>query len=142
MHGREIHRRPRAQRRSVGRHCFARNPRDARDAEGSPVGREHERVRSRRDVRTCLALPQATKAPTGITIPMSTFVSPDHFVLLKREAGAVALASRAQEMQGQEVGAIALALPAQAMSRNVGLIEGGGAGLNCVPDVVPDHTQA
>ena len=46
MRAREIHRCPRSECGSVGRHCFSRNSRHARDAEGRVVGREHERVRS------------------------------------------------------------------------------------------------
>ena len=43
----EIHSCPRSEGGSAGRRCLAWPSRDARDAEGSPVGREHEPVRSR-----------------------------------------------------------------------------------------------
>ena len=39
---REMHRCPRSECRSVGRHCFSHNSRDARHAEGRVAGRKHE----------------------------------------------------------------------------------------------------
>ena len=42
---RDSHRCPRSECRSGDRRCFARNSRDARNAEGRVVGCEHERVR-------------------------------------------------------------------------------------------------
>ena len=44
MHGKVIHRCPHSKCRSGGRPCFAWHLRDARDAGGSLVGHEHERV--------------------------------------------------------------------------------------------------
>ena len=81
---RQIHRCPRSERRIAGRHCFASYSRDARDAEGRVVGRQHERVRRRmtasaqRQVSAWSTLSQATKVPTAISVPISTSVSPVH----------------------------------------------------------------
>ena len=74
----------RSEWRIAGRHCFASYSRDARDAEGRVVGRQHERVRRRmtasaqRQVSAWSTLSQATKVPTAILVPISTSVSPVH----------------------------------------------------------------
>ena len=90
MRAREIHRCRRSERGSVGRHCFAWKSRNARDAEGSPVGREHESAfaggydRPKPNDRSApwSTLSQTTNVPTAISIPISPSVSPVHFVFL------------------------------------------------------------
>ena len=72
MHGREINRCPRSQCRSVGRRCFAWYSRGARDAGGSLFGREH--------------------FDTDIDVRVAS-----QPCFPERQAGVVALASRAQE---------------------------------------------
>ena len=96
--------------------CSTQNPRDARDAEahaeGSPVGCKYERVWSRMTRQTLVGAvtgDQSTDSPFDTDSDVCVTSRPFSLVL---EAGAVALASRAQTM-----------------SRNV-------------PDGVPAHTRA
>ena len=94
---------PRSECRSVGCHCSAWHPRDARDTEGSVFGREHQRVRSR---MTGQCPKTRQRLVDAVTVDQST---DRHFdtggdvrvasqrCFPEREAGAGALASRAQE---------------------------------------------
>ena len=86
-------------RRSGPRRCFARNSRDSRDAEGSLVGREHERVRRRMTGRRPTTGQRLVDVVTGDqrTADINVRVTRP-YCSLEREAGAVALASRAQAM--------------------------------------------
>ena len=93
----EIHRCPRSEGRSVGRHCFGRNSRDARDAGGSPVGRKHRRVRSRVTRQSQVGAvkgDQKTDSHFDTDIDVCVTSQP---CFLEREAGAVAHVSLAQE---------------------------------------------
>ena len=94
---RELHRCPRSECRSVGRHCVARNSRKARDAEGCPVGREHGRVRSRMTGQSPLGAVKGAQNTDGhFDIDSDVWVTSQP-CFPEREDGAVALASRAQE---------------------------------------------
>ena len=131
-YGREIHRSPCSQCRSVGRRCFACYSRDARDAEGRTADRKHDRARMRTtgqrpttgqrlvdattgDQRTDSHLAQVREAERlgsdsevvmleiesdGMHGPCVTFLSNGRKgeFFPEQEAGADALASRAQTM--------------------------------------------
>ena len=97
MRAGEVRRCPRSECRSVGRHCFARNSRKARDAEGCPVGREHGRVRSRMTGLSPLGAVKGAQNTDGhFDIDSDVWVTSQP-CFPEREDGAVALASRAQE---------------------------------------------
>ena len=93
---------PCAKCRSVGRRCFACS-RDARDAEDNVVGREHERVRirmTRQNVSSTVAGDQGADSPLETDVDVRVTSPPCFF---EREAGAGALARRAQETPGRNM---------------------------------------
>ena len=97
MRAGEVRRCPRSECRSVGRHCFAWKSRDARDAEGCPVGREHGRVRSRVTGQSLVGAVKGDQNTDGhFDIDGDVYVTGQPY-FPEREDGADALASRAQE---------------------------------------------
>ena len=86
----------------MGRRCFACS-RDARDAEDNVVGREHERVRirmTRQNVSSTVTGDQGADSPLETDVDVRVTSPPCFF---EREAGAGALARRAQETPGRNM---------------------------------------
>ena len=97
MRAGEVRRCPRSECRSVGRHCFARNASNARDAEGCLVGREHGRVRSRVTGQSLVGAVKGDQNTDGhFDIDSDVYVTGQPY-FQELEDGAVALASRVQE---------------------------------------------
>ena len=87
----------------MGRRCFTCCSRDARDAEDNVLGREHERGRirmTRQNVASIVTGDQGADNPLETDVDVRV-TSPPCF--LEREAGAGALASRAQETPGRNI---------------------------------------